>query len=164
MVSFDHVNPFFAELEEGRFYSKSEVCLLLWIIYIFICICSLGPIIISNIVSNKCNVEYGHMFPGFLPPSEPFQLIGSRGNDMRAEEAGKGMKGWKATRKYVVHIWKLFLHTSRHSLAELRRGELLAFSLPSHLLSCSLHCSVPYRRHTTEHTEFGRIWRISLKH
>lgn len=163
MVSSGPVNPFFAELEEGRFYSKSDVCLLLGIIHIFICICSLGPIIISNIVPNKCNVEYGHMFPGFLLPSEPFQLVGSRGNDMRAEEAGKGMKGWKATRKYVVHIWKLFPHASRHSLAELRGGELLAFSLPSHP-SCSLHCSVPYRRHTAEHTEFGRIRRISLKH
>lgn len=87
-------------------------------------------------------MEYGHVFPGCLPPSEPFHLVGSRGKDVRAAEVGKGMKGGKAIRKYVVHKWTLSPHTGRHSLVELMRGELLAFSCL--LIFSPALCTVPF--------------------
>lgn len=104
MVSFCAVTPFSAELGEGKFYSKGKLLLLLWVINIFIFICSVGTIII---VPNKSSMDYGHESPEFLVHSGPVHLI-----DYREKNEDRGsrerVKEWKVVRKYVVHLWKLF--------------------------------------------------------
>lgn len=129
MWSFWPVTPFLAELGEGRFHSKGKLSLLFWVISIFIFICSWGTIVaVSNIAPNRSNMDYSHESPGCPPPSGPFHLVDYREKDVRAEEAGKGVKGWKTMRKCVLHIQKLLPHISRHGLVELMRVKCIPSS------------------------------------